>query len=62
MSDFEMGGENRIRTGVNGFADRCLAPRPSRHLIWIAKVERFFDLAKKYEPFFLVFSKKSFNE
>ncbi len=23
-------GENRIRTGVRGFADRCLASRPSR--------------------------------
>ncbi len=25
------GGDERIRTAVDGFADRCLATRPRRH-------------------------------
>lgn len=30
-SGFEFGGLERIRTAVDGFADRCLAARPQDH-------------------------------
>ena len=29
----KLGGANRIRTGVRGFADRCLTTRPSRQIL-----------------------------
>ena len=31
LKDADFGGDERIRTVVDGFADRCLATRPRRH-------------------------------
>ena len=30
------GGDERIRTAVQGFADPCLTPRPRRHIVTCA--------------------------
>ena len=33
-------GRWRIRTAVRGFADRCLATRPTDRFNWVAKIEK----------------------
>jgi hypothetical protein len=39
----KFGGANEIRTRVQGFADPCLTPRPSRHLINFNREIQNFD-------------------
>ena len=41
-------GIARIRTGVDGFADRCLAARPRRHCLNGLQIYILFPLFQKY--------------
>ena len=46
----------RIRTAVDGFADRCLATRP-RNLVWfcVCKGKTYFGIDNYLQQFFLFF-------
>ena len=51
----KFGGLERIRTAVDGFADRCLAARPQDHFR-VTKLIRFFFGANGMNIYFFMFS------
>ena len=50
-SPHKFGGLERIRTAVDGFADRCLAARPQDHFR-VTKLIRFFVVANGMNIYF----------
>ncbi len=53
-SPHKFGGLERIRTAVDGFADRCLAARPQDHFR-VTKLITFFVVANGIKIYFLCF-------
>lgn len=53
LEDGTFGGLFQIRTGVNGFADRCLATRPRDPLFSCRKNTFFFNIYNRFSPIFI---------